>query len=140
MPLGHLGVNVPDLSRAKDYHDRLMPLLDYVEFFSRPEEFSYQPADGKVGTFVFFYEAAEAGDYSRFRTGVQHLAFMVPTRARVHEAHELAGSLGSEILHAPREFPEYHVGYYAAFWLDPFGMQLEVVCHRLTTEPVISPT
>jgi catechol 2,3-dioxygenase-like lactoylglutathione lyase family enzyme len=130
MPLGHLGVNVPDLSRAKDYYDRLMPLLDYVEFFSRPEEFSYQPAGGKVGTFVFFYEAAEEGDYSRFRTGVQHLAFMVPTRARVHAAHELAVSLGSEVIHDPREFPEYHAGYYAAFWLDPFGQQLEVVCHR----------
>ena len=30
----------------------------------------------------------------------------------------------------PQEFPQYHEGYYAAFWQDPHGFLLEVVCHR----------
>jgi hypothetical protein len=38
-------------------------------------------------------------------------------------------NLGSEILHEPREWPEYHPGYYAVFVRDPAGNNLEIVCH-----------
>lgn len=130
MPLGHLGLNVPDLGRARDYYDPIMPLLGYEPFFSAEDEFSYQPADGKVGTYLFFYPSVDPGDYSRHRTGLQHLAFMVKDRERVHEVHRAVVALGSDVLHEPREFPEYHLGYYAVFWLDPFGHLLEAVCHR----------
>lgn len=54
MPLGHVGVNVPNLVHAKAYYDTVMPLLDYETFLSRPGEFAYKPAEGKVGTYVFF--------------------------------------------------------------------------------------
>lgn len=130
MPLGHLGLNVPDLVHAKDYYDRLMPLLGYEPFFSASDEFSYRPAAGKVGTYVFFYPSVEEGGYSRHRTGLQHLGFMVSSREAVHEVHRAVEASGSPVLHEPREFPEYHAGYYAAFWLDPFGHMLEVVCHK----------
>jgi catechol 2,3-dioxygenase-like lactoylglutathione lyase family enzyme len=130
VPLGHLGVNVPDLSAAKAYYDRVMPLLDYEEFFSAPGEFAYRPVDGKPGTFIFFYPAQEAGDYSRHRDGLQHLAFIVRTRAAVHDVYDLVGESGGVVVHEPQEFPQYHSGYYATFWLDPFGHLLEAVCHR----------
>ena len=130
MPLGHLGINVPDLAAAKSYYDAVMPLLGYEEFFSAEQEFSYRPVDAKPGTFLFFYPSQEPGDYSRRRSGLQHLAFIVKTRDEVHAAHDAVRDRGDEIVFAPREFPEYHAGYYAAFWLDPFGHMLEVVCHR----------
>ena len=130
MPLGHLGLNVPDLARAKSYSDRIMPLLAYEPFFSAPGEFSYKPAGDKIGAYLFFYPAADVGDYSRHRTGLQHLAFMVKSRDIVHEVHQAAVALASEVLHEPREFPEYHPGYYATFWLDPYGHMLEAVCHK----------
>jgi catechol 2,3-dioxygenase-like lactoylglutathione lyase family enzyme len=130
MPLGHLGINVPDLVTAKRYYDVIMPLVGYEEFFSAADEFSYRPVDAKPGTFLFFYPSLVPSDYSRHRTGLQHLAFIAKTRDEVHAAHDGADGLGSEIVIAPKEFPEYHPGYYAAFWLDPFGQMLEVVCHR----------
>jgi len=130
MPLGHIGINVDDLGAARRYFDGLMPLVGYEEFFSTEDEFSYRPVDGKVGTFLFFYPSADPGDYSRLRPGLQHLAFIVKTRDKVHAAHDSALTSGCEIVHAPREFPEYHPGYYATFWLDPFGHMIEVVCHR----------
>jgi catechol 2,3-dioxygenase-like lactoylglutathione lyase family enzyme len=123
-------VNVTDLGQAKAYYDQFMPLVDYEPFFAVEDQFSYLPANQKRGTWVFFYEAAEPTDYSRQRPGLQHLAFMVDTRRAVDEAHEWAIAAGSEILHAPREFPEYHEGYYATFWLDPEGFMLEIVCHQ----------
>lgn len=131
MPLGHLGVNVPDLAGAKDYYDRLMPLLGYEAFLSAPHEFAYKPAGGRVGTYIFFYPSQDHDAYSRHRTGLQHLAFMVKSRDLVQEVHRVAIALGSEVVHEPREFAEYHPGYYATFWLDPYGQMLEAVCHKM---------
>jgi catechol 2,3-dioxygenase-like lactoylglutathione lyase family enzyme len=130
MPLGHLGVNVPDLAAARAYYDALMPLLEYEPFLDRESEFSYRPAGGKVGTYVFFYGALEDGLHTRHRPGLQHLAFMVRTRAAVHRVYDWARERGCEIVHPPQEFPQYHPGYYAVFWLDPHGFMLEAVCHR----------
>jgi catechol 2,3-dioxygenase-like lactoylglutathione lyase family enzyme len=130
MPLGHLGVNVPDLAAARTYYDALMPLLAYEPFLGSDDEFSYRPADGKPGTYIFFYPALDDGAYSRHRPGLQHLAFIVKTRAAVQRAHQWARDRGSEVVYAPQEFPQYHPGYYATFWLDPHGFMLEAVCHR----------
>lgn len=128
--LGHLGINVPDLAAAKRYYDQLMPLVGFEPFIEAPDQFAFRPADGKRGTYVFFYPTAEAGAYSRHRTGLQHLAFMVKTRSAVHELHEVVQRIGGEVIHQPQSFPQYPPPYFAMFWLDPFGVMLEVVCHH----------
>ena len=127
--IDHIGIGVPDLAAAKRYYDELMPILGLRAWFKTTPEgvFNYGP-DGARGPQVFFYQAREAGTYSRHRPGLQHLAFMVASRAIVREAHAWARSRDAEILHAPREFPEYGV-HYATYWLDPHGFMLEVVCH-----------
>jgi catechol 2,3-dioxygenase-like lactoylglutathione lyase family enzyme len=128
--LGHLGINVPDLAAAKAYYDPLMPLVGFEPFFAAEDEFSYRPAGGRPGTFLFVYPALEEGRYSRHRTGLQHLAFSVRTRSAVDAVHAHVVAVGGEVLHPPRHWPEYPPPYYASFWLDPFGMVLEAVCHR----------
>jgi catechol 2,3-dioxygenase-like lactoylglutathione lyase family enzyme len=127
--LGHLGINVPDLAIARSYYATLMPLLDFELFFDTVDEFAYMPAGGKRGTYLFFYPTSSIVPYSRDSVGLQHLAFMVPTRQRVHDAHDAALSMGSPEVHAPQEWPQYLPPYYASFWLDPFGVMLEAVCH-----------
>jgi catechol 2,3-dioxygenase-like lactoylglutathione lyase family enzyme len=127
--LGHIGVNVPDLAAAKTYYDQLMPLLGFEPFLTADDEFAFRPARGKPGTFVFFYPATEDGPHSRHRTGLQHLAFMVKTRSAVHEVHQLVQRLHGEVLYEPQPFPQYPPPYFATFWLDPFGLMLEAVCH-----------
>jgi len=52
-----------------------------------------------------------------------------PDWGRLREAHEWAVGQSAEVVHDPREFPEYGV-HYATFFLDPHGFMLEVVCHR----------
>ena len=128
--LGHLGINVPDLATAREYYAKLMPLLDFELFFDNPDEFAYMPARNKRGTFLFFYPSTDAATYSRLNTGLQHLAFMVPTRQSVDEVHTAALSLGSQEVYAPQNWPQYPPPYYAAFWLDPFGIMIEAVCHH----------
>lgn len=127
--LGHLGLNVPDLGAAKRYYDGLAPLIGFEAFLTDETECAYRPANGKPGTYLFFYPALESSGYSRHQAGLQHLAFMVKTRSDVDAVHRHVLAVGGQVLHAPRAFPEYPPPYYATFWLDPFGFMLEAVCH-----------
>ena len=58
-----------------------------------------------------------------------HLALRAPDRSAVDAVHEAAASAGAEVLHAPREWPEYHPGYYGVFLRDPDGHNVEAVHH-----------
>jgi catechol 2,3-dioxygenase-like lactoylglutathione lyase family enzyme len=127
--LGHIGINVPDLDAARLYYDAIMPALGFEPFVSHDDEFAYKPAANKRGTYLFVYPAREAGAFSRHRSGLQHLAFMMSSRAAVRVIHALVVALGNEVLYEPQEFPQYPPPYFATFWLDPFGIMLEAVCH-----------
>lgn len=128
--LGHVGLNVPDLKRAQAYYDELLPQLGFDKFLAADDQCAYMPAGGKPGTYLFLYPAADPTPYSGEQTGLQHLAFMVKTRGEVDRVHHHVLSLGGTVIHPPRVFPEYPPPYYATFWLDPFGMMLEAVCHH----------
>jgi catechol 2,3-dioxygenase-like lactoylglutathione lyase family enzyme len=127
--IDHVGIAVPDLTEAKRYYDDLMRVLGLREWFqtSPGGSFNYGP-DGARGSQLFFYQTREPGTYSRHKTGLQHIAFLVESRGIVREAHQWARSHNAEVLNEPREFPEYGL-HYATYWLDPHGIKLEVVCH-----------
>lgn len=129
--IGHLGVNVADLAATKSYYDELMPLLGFESFIVDDDQFAYRPQGSKPGTFIFFYPAAPDGAaYSGEATGLQHLAFMVPTRSAVHEVSTKVQELGSAIVFEPQVFPQYPQPYFACFWTDPSGIMIEAVCHH----------
>jgi catechol 2,3-dioxygenase-like lactoylglutathione lyase family enzyme len=128
--LGHIDINVHDLIRARTYYDHIMPLLGFEPYRVDADQFAYRRQEGKPGTYIFFYPALETAPYSRHQPGLQHLAFNVPSRAVVRDVYETVQALGSEIVHAPRLFPQYRPSYYATFWLDPDGFMLEAVCLR----------
>jgi catechol-2,3-dioxygenase len=128
--IGHLGVNVPDLGRATEYYGPLMPLLGYESFPTAGDAVAFMPAGGTRGAYLFLYEATEELASRREVTGLQHLAFIVPTRSAVDDVHAHVARAGSTVLHAPQEWPQYPPPYFATFWLDPFGIMLEAVCHH----------
>ena len=129
--IGHLGINVPDLEVARSYYGDLLPRVGFEPFVDDDDQFAFMPTDGKRGTFVFFYATQSREPYSRHTTtGLQHLAFMVPGRYVVDRLHTWAIAAGSQIVHDPRQFPEYPRPYDATFWLDPFGIMIEAVCHH----------
>ena len=134
--IDHIGIGVPDLAAAKKYYDELMPILGLKQWFPTTPDgiFNYGP-DGAKGSQIFFYQALEPHDYSRHGTGLQHVAFFVANRAIVRAAHEWASAQGAEIVHEPREFPEYGPHCYATFWLDPHGFMLEAAAHLPDENP-----
>ncbi|WP_327088683.1 VOC family protein [Nonomuraea sp. NBC_01738] len=126
--ISHIGVNVPDLEEARAYYGKLMPLLGFEEFVVTDGHCSYQPTRGEQGAHLYLYPALLAGEFAAGRPGLQHLAFLVESRAAVRAVHDHVVRMGCEVIHEPRNFAEYPSPYYATFWLDPFGMTLEAVC------------
>ena len=128
--IDHIGIGVPDLVAAKEYYDGLMHVLGLREWFETGPggPLNYGP-DGEVGSQLFFYQAEEPATYSRLGTGLHHLAFLVPSRAVVRDAHQWAVSREAVILDEPQEFPQYGEHCFATYWLDPHGFKLEAVCH-----------
>ena len=128
--LRHVGVNVRNLVEAKAYYDAVMPILGFEAHIDAKDQFAYRPNNNEPGASIFFYPALEQSGYSRHQPGLQHLAFMVGSRAEVYAAHAKAEALGSEVVHPPQVFPQYRPYYFATFWLDPEGFMLEAVCLR----------
>ena len=125
MPLEHIGLGVPDVDVAKEYFDELMPMVGFNPCFDN----GYCPEDSE-GTQLFLYEAKHPDSYSRHAVGLQHVAFLVSTRAGVHRVHEWAQARGDEIVRAPKTFPQYGPHCYATFFIDPHGFMIEVVTHE----------
>ena len=74
----------------------------------------------------FWLSEFDSGDGFR----ESHIAFEAADRAAVRAFFDAAVGAGAEVLHEPREWPEYHPGYYGAFVLDPDGTNVEVVNHN----------
>lgn len=58
-----------------------------------------------------------------------HIAFTAPDRAAVEAVHRAAVQQAVEVLHAPREWPDYHPGFYGVFMRDLDGNNIEAVHH-----------
>jgi catechol 2,3-dioxygenase-like lactoylglutathione lyase family enzyme len=129
MPIDHLGIGVPDVDAARAYYDEFMPLVGFV----REWDTGYRATDW-YGAQLFLYSTLEDGDYSRHRTGLQHISFHVPTRADVQRVYEWAKERDHEIVHEPKPFPEYHPHFYATFFLDMHGFMLEAVTYEKVEE------
>ena len=94
--------------------------------FTRQMDFGEAIGYGTEGHPDFWVSSAASGPSNR----ESHLAFSAPDRAAVESFFAAARSTGAEVLHAPREWPEYHQGYYAAFVRDPDGNNVEAVAHH----------
>lgn len=66
--------------------------------------------------------------YDRYAVGVHHVAFEALSVEAVDGCWEWVLTQDVATESAPKEFPHYAPGYYAAFFYDPDGIKLEVVC------------
>ena len=86
---------------------------------------------------LFVSEAEGGGAKSHI-----HLAFQAPDRETVQRFHTAALAAGGRNNGAPGE-RHYHPGYYAAFVLDPDGINIEAVDHgpvqRSANSVVVTP-
>jgi catechol 2,3-dioxygenase-like lactoylglutathione lyase family enzyme len=126
--LSHVYVGINDFEAALAFYTALMAELGTRLRFSDPAKpwAAWQPAEAARPLFVigkaFDGEAAGCGNG-------QMIALMAPSRGAVDRAHALALKHGGSCEGAPGLRPQYHANYYGAYFRDPDGNKLCIVCH-----------
>ena len=123
--LDHLGVQVADVDASVAFYLRVFGPLGLREAMR---------IGTPAGSFVGLATPASGPSFwlspaNGVETRELHVAFHALDRPTVDAVHVAAVAADVEILHAPREWPEYHPGYYAVFLRDPDGHNVEAVCH-----------
>jgi catechol 2,3-dioxygenase-like lactoylglutathione lyase family enzyme len=123
--MDHTGIQVADVAASLDFYLRVFGPIGMRELMRFPQGESFVVGlGGPDGNPDFWLSPASGAE-----TRELHLAFWAPDRAAVEAVHAAATEAGAAVLHAPREWPEYHPGYYAVFLRDPDGHNVEAVHH-----------
>jgi catechol 2,3-dioxygenase-like lactoylglutathione lyase family enzyme len=125
--IDHVGFAVTNLHASKAFYEAaLTPLGIAVLMTVTPEQ---TEAGGTAVGFgkdrPFFW----IGDNEQVGEGT-HIAFTADARDQVDAFYKGAMAAGGRDNGAPGIRAHYHPDYYAAFVLDPDGMNIEAVCHR----------
>jgi len=120
--IDHFGINVDDLPSSAQFYDATLAALGFTRQMDYGEAIGY----GTVGKPDFWISSSASGASNR----EAHIAFAALDRDHVRAWFDAAVGVGAEVLHEPREWPEYHSGYFGAFVRDPDGNNVEAVCHR----------
>jgi glyoxylase I family protein len=127
----HLDLVASDIEASKVFYAELLGPLGWGDFVEvegeRGETISYLSGPGTWVGLRSKQSEAHSVPYERYAVGVHHVAFEAPSRQAVDRAWEWIVARGGETETAPKEFPQYSPGYYAAFFYDPDGIKLEVV-------------
>ena len=122
--LDHVGINCSDLPAAAAFYDKLLGALGFTRLMD------FEVAIGYGSTKPDFWLSAQPAEGPASGPNREiHVAFQAADAAAVRAFFEAAQSLGAEVLHEPRFWPEYHEGYYGAFVRDLDGNNVEAVCH-----------
>jgi catechol 2,3-dioxygenase-like lactoylglutathione lyase family enzyme len=119
--IDHVSLQVDDLAGTSAWFDVVLAPLGIVPVVEVGNVVGYGRVNGAPAFWL-----GKATEPNGRQT---HVAFSAENRAAVDAVHRAALSLGTDILNAPREWPEYHPGYYAVFLRDPAGNNIEAVCH-----------
>jgi catechol 2,3-dioxygenase-like lactoylglutathione lyase family enzyme len=123
--LDHVGVQVADVEASLAFYLRTFAAVGIREFRRFPVGDSFVVGlAGSDGMPDFWLSPAAQSE-----TRELHIAFRAADRATVDEVHHAAVGAGVEVLHAPREWPEYHPGYYGVFLRDLDGHNVEAAFH-----------
>lgn len=130
--LDHLAIGVLDVDASAQFYLEVLAPIGIVQ--STRLEFDGEVTvalSGSSGSERFWLNPAHTQE-----TREVHIAFSARDPETVDAVYKAALRAGREIIHAPREYPEYHPGYYAVFVRDPDGHSVEAVFHGSTGDPL----
>lgn len=122
--IDHFGINCSDLARSATFYDAVLGVLGYRRVLDVEVAIGYG-ADSPD----FWISAQPSEGPASGPNREIHVGFRAADAAAVQAFFDAAVSLGAEVLHEPRLWPEYHQAYYGAFVRDPDGNNVEAVCH-----------
>lgn len=133
--IDHIHITVTDIDRAEQFYDRLLPIFGFElrnkETDTVPEN-DYKIVEYNHQNFSFGIvnprKAYETEKISRRKPGaLHHIAFSAESHEEVGRLYLQIRDLGAEIVYAPRLYPAYCPDYYAFFFKDSEGNELEIV-------------
>jgi catechol 2,3-dioxygenase-like lactoylglutathione lyase family enzyme len=123
--IDHIGVQVADVEASLAFYLGIFGPIGMREAMRFPHGDAFVVGlSGADGPPTFWLSRATGSGAREL-----HLAFRAPGRQAVDAVHDAAVTAGAEVLHAPREWPEYHPGYYGVFLRDLDGHNVEAVYH-----------
>lgn len=132
--ISHVFLGVGDFERALRFYRPLMESLGIPERFcdaTRPWAGWQTPGSVRP---LFLIGAPY--DKARHEAGNgQMVALAAASRRAVDEAYRTALHNGGASEGAPGLRPHYHANYYGAYFRDPDGNKLCVVCHAAPVDP-----
>lgn len=128
--IDHIDLRVSDYERSTRFYNSILLPLGFRKSRAKGETVTWyirgrsslgiRPVKKRKGT--------RNVSYSYKRAGVHHVAISVGTREEVDKFYKLLLRNKGKVLYPPRRYPRYGRWYYSVFFLDPDGIDLEVVC------------
>lgn len=130
----HVFVGVGDFDTALAFFNPLMAALGMERrFCERDRPWAGWQAPGSPRP--LFLIGAPFDRQAHAPGNGQMVAFLADSRATVRTAYDAALANGGASEGAPGLRPEYHANYYGAYFRDPDGNKICVVCHSADGEP-----
>jgi catechol 2,3-dioxygenase-like lactoylglutathione lyase family enzyme len=120
--LDHIGLNVSDYDRSRDFYQRSLAPVGFSLLMEPVPRTGGFGRDAKPWFWVTHQRRPTSENV--------HVAFTAPDRATVDAFHAAALEAGGTDNGAPGIRALYHPTYYGAYVLDPDGNNIEVVCHH----------
>lgn len=122
--IDHLGIPVSDIAASRRFYEGALAPLGYKVLGEETNGLGNNVVLMGVDEVDFVIADGEP-----VSDGVHH-AFRAESRAAVDAFHAAALAAGGKDNGAPGIREDYHPSYYAAFVIDPDGMNVEAVCHK----------
>jgi catechol 2,3-dioxygenase-like lactoylglutathione lyase family enzyme len=124
--IDHIGIGASNFDASKRFYDAALAALEIVPIM----EVTAEQSGGYHG--IGYGKKSKPfswlGDNGPRGTGV-HVVFSASSRSQVDAFYAAALLAGGKDNGSPGLRPHYHPFYYAAFVIDPDGLNVEAVCH-----------
>lgn len=125
----HICIGVSDFPRALRFYQPLMDLLGVeLRFLDADKPWAAWQSSPEPRPLLLISTPYDGA--AHHPGNGQMVALLAQTRAQVDQSHRLALARGGCCEGAPGLRPQYHPDYYGAYFRDPDGNKLCVVCHR----------
>jgi catechol 2,3-dioxygenase-like lactoylglutathione lyase family enzyme len=127
--IDHIFITVSNPGRSETFYDRVMSILGFRKnTFTNEGDRHIQYYNRHFG---FVLRPARKSDrpHDPFSPGLHHFCFRVENRSAV-DAIAAQFTTAGIACSTPELYPEYAADYYAIFFSDPDGLQLEITNYR----------
>ncbi|ASU85851.1 VOC family protein [Nocardiopsis gilva YIM 90087] len=120
---GHVGLNVSDLDRSRDFYVKLLGYTVQSEGSDGDRRWAFLSNDG---TLVLTLWQQSTGAFPVDRPGLHHLSFQVDDMDQVRSAEAVLRDLGVELVHDGAVAHREGGRSGGIFFSDPDGIRLEI--------------